>query len=140
MPRTASSGVRVLPDSRSQAEEAGLLGAGRAARPIRLGCVGVGSLGGNGVPGGGFLVHRGRCPWRWVRCREQGCILLAGVALNLQDARLEDSLGATESGEGEITAGGNAAVSHGAWGGGCGNPRQPPLAGSSSSQFNSTSS
>lgn len=58
--------------------------------PIGLGCAGVGSLGGNGGSWGGFPVHCGRGPWHWAPCREQGCLLPAGVALNPQEARLED--------------------------------------------------
>ena len=58
--------------------------------PIGLGCAGVGSLGGNGGSWGGFPVHRIRHPWRWAPCCEQGRLLLAGVALNPQEARLED--------------------------------------------------
>ena len=43
-----------------------------------------------GLSWGGFLVHRIRHPWRSAPCCEQGRLLLAGVALNPQEARLED--------------------------------------------------
>lgn len=106
--------MRVLPDSCSQAKEAGW----ESARPIKLGCVGVGgSIGGNGgswaVSGSPWpvslalgAVPRARVLW------------LAGVALNLQDARLEDSLGAMESGEGRSLWEEMLQFPYGAWGGG----------------------
>lgn len=110
------SGVRVLPDSRSQAEEAGW----ESTRPIKLGCVGVSSIGGSG----GFLGAVSRftvagVPGTGCGAAKQGCLLLAGVALNLgcTPGRQPGSHGVWG---GEITLGGNAAVSHRAWGGGRG--------------------
>lgn len=117
------------------------------SRPIRLGCAGLGRR-----------LRWERGSWSGSRSPRPVSLALDALprarlpfagwgALNPREARLEARAWEprSQSEEGTIAAGGNPAVSHGGRRvgrgvAGRGNTRQPSLAGSSSSQFNFTSS